>query len=174
MDITDDKLNPGLAILVTRYATPYAVTLVALAVVCSQPRSPYREYSIGLLVFSIVFNLGALSWLKGHRANASWLIKVRLVVNFMVNAGLVYMLADYFRPVWLLFALTPIATAIYDTKSKTLLVSALASAALILIDASRGHASPLDWGETAARVLFIFFMSLLINDLAHFTKSQQT
>lgn len=171
MDITDKQLNPGLAILITRYATPFAVASVTMAVVLSQPRSPYREYSIGLLALSVVFNLGALEWIKARRADASGVIKLRLILNFLVNVGLVYMLGGYFSAIWLLFALTPIATAIYDTKVKTLGVSVLASAALLLIHAARGNTSPLDWGETASRALFIILMSLMINELAHFTKS---
>ena len=170
MEMSGTDLKARQAVLVTSYATPFAVVLVAAGIVLSQPSSPYREISIGLLLFSIVFNIAAVRWIERHQAASLWLIRLRLALNLAVNIGLVYMLGGFWPPIWLLLALTPIATAIYDTKAKTLLVSLAVAAVLLAIHALRGPYSPLEWGAECADALFIVLMSLLVNGLSRLPK----
>ncbi len=159
-----------LAVLVSTYATPLAVLLVAMGVLLSQPRSPVWEISIGLLLFGIVFNSWSISRLKAGRAGGG-LIQARLYMNLAVNTVIVYFLGGYWTPVWLLLALTPFATAIYGTKRRTLAMSLGVSCLLLGIFAVRGFKSPLDWGIQVSQAVFIILSSLLINELSALAKS---
>lgn len=160
------------AALVSRYATPLAVLLVTLGVVISQPVSPVKELSIGLLLFGLVFNYAAVPVLARMK-DASCCVHVRLFINLGVNALIVYFLGGYWKPAWLLLALTPLATAVYDSWNKTLLTSLGVGALLLLIQATRKLGSPLEWAEQGANVLFIVLVSLLVNELAHHSRSEK-
>jgi hypothetical protein len=154
-----------LAVLVARYTTPLAIILVCLGIFLSQPISPVREISIGILLFSIAFNFGSLAFIKTRPVTAPWMIQVRLVTNFSTNVLQVHFLGGYFGPVWILLALTPLASAIYGTRTKTLVASLWASAALLGLQSTR-IGSPLEWGQQIAHVAFIVLVSLLANELA--------
>ncbi|MFA6319108.1 MAG: prepilin-type N-terminal cleavage/methylation domain-containing protein [Elusimicrobiota bacterium] len=160
------------AALVSRYATPLAVLLVALGVAISQPVSPVKELSIGLLVFGLVFNYAALPFISKMK-DPSCCVHIRVFVNLAANALIVYLLGGYWKPAWLLLALTPLATAVYDSWNKTLASSLVVGALLLLIEATRKLSSPLEWAETAANALFIVLVSLLVNELAHHSRSER-
>lgn len=151
--------------LVGRYANPLAIFLVAIGVVLSQPISPVREISIGLLAFSILFNTLFLEWLKRRESVRSWVLESRLWLNLLVNGILVYYLGGYFPQIWLLFVLSPVAMAIYGSKGRTFLVAGVTSAALLAIHATRGLNAPVDWGREIAKVAFIIIVSMMVNSL---------
>ncbi|MFH1725224.1 MAG: hypothetical protein ABII00_11475 [Elusimicrobiota bacterium] len=153
------------------YATPLAVILVALGVILSQPISPVREISLGLLAFSVLFNTVGFRLLQAFNGDQSFLIPTRLAANLTVNVMLVYFLGGYWRPMWLLLVLTPFATAIYDTRGKTMFSAVSVSLLLLVIHAARGLGSVLEWGEQTAQILFIILMSLMINELSRMAKS---
>jgi len=161
------------ALLVSRYSTPLAVLLVASGIVLSQPQENIRNSSIFILLFGLVFNLFVVRWLQKLGTVGSWVVHSRVFINVGINTALVYLLGDYWPPMWLLLALTPIATAVYDSRARTLITSAGVSAILLAIQASRTFSSPLEWGVQFAQIAFIFFMSLFVNDLVariRFTK----
>ncbi|HAH05150.1 MAG TPA: hypothetical protein DCM05_01285 [Elusimicrobia bacterium] len=160
---------PQRATLVSRYATPLAVLLVTLGVVISQPVSPIKELSIGLLLFGLVFNYVSVPLIAKMKA-PSFCVHARLFINLGVNALIVYFLGGYWKPAWLLLALTPLATAVYDSKAKTLATSLGVGVLLLLIQATRKLGSPLEWAEQAANILFIVLVSLLVNELAHHSR----
>lgn len=161
-----------LVALVNRYATPLAVILVAMGIVLSQPLPAVRNMSVALLAFGIVFNLGFVYALERLGEYKSGLVKMRLAINLAVNVILVYLLGGYWQPIWLLLALTPMATAIYESKTKTLFVSAGVSAILLAIFATRGMNAPLDWGQQLAHAAFIILVSLMMNGLSQLARSQ--
>ncbi|MBI5243437.1 MAG: hypothetical protein HY922_07080 [Elusimicrobia bacterium] len=161
-------MEPALALraaLVGRYGTPLAVLLAGLGLVASQPVGFVRAAAVGLLVFGIVFNLAAARWIQ-RAQSPSGFIHARVLINLAANALMVYLLGGYWKPIWLLLALTPTATAVYDSRTRTL-VSALGASALLLgIQAARRFSSPLDWSEQLANCIFIVLVSLLINELS--------
>lgn len=162
-----------MAVLVSRYATPFAVFLVSLGLVLGQPRSPVREICAGLLLFSVLFNLIVVYLLRTSARAPLILIRIRQVINLGVNIMLVYWLGGYWTPIWLLLALTPLATAIYDTRTKTLVVSFGASVILLILHALRPmNSSPVEWGQEIAWAGFIVIFSLLLNDLAALVREQ--
>lgn len=151
--------------LVGRYATPLAVLLLGLGIAASQPAGSVRAIAVGLLAFGITFNLAAVRWIR-RAQDPSGFIHSRVAVNLAANALIVYFLGGHWKPIWLLLALAPVATAVYDSRARTL-VSALGASALLLgIQATRPFSSPLDWSEQMANSLFIVLLSLLINKLS--------
>jgi len=161
-----ETLSTGRVTSVGKFATPLAVVLVTMGIFLSHPLSPVKEISMALLVFGIVFNVGAGRWFKGREHAPMWLVRGRVYLNFGVNAVLVYLLGAYWSPIWLLFVLSPVATAIYDTRRRTLAVASAAAAALLVIHAMKGLNTPLDWGGQIARAGFIIVLSLMANELA--------
>ena len=162
-DKTRDVRN---VLLVNKYATPLAVILVGLGLVFSQPVGTVKAVSAGLLVFGILFNLLAVPAIARFGGEMPWLPKTRMLVNIVVNVVLVYYLGAYWPSIWMLLALTPIATAIYAGRGKTLFMACSVSLALAGIQVLRGaNSGPSDWGELLGRIAFIVLLSLMINEL---------
>lgn len=161
----DDSERIHRAILVSRYASPLAVLLVALGLVFTQPTGSVRNISIGLLIFSIAFNLVAAVFLKGPNANL--VLRLRFYANTAVNAVLVYVFGRHWPPMWVLFLLSPIGTALYGSKRETYAVSGSMAALLLLIAAARGAQAPIEWAEQVANGSVIVCVSVLIHELRH-------
>lgn len=172
MTLSETEHKIKMVNLVNRYATPLAIILVALGLFLSQPTMPVRNIIVCLLLFSIVFNLVTVKIIK--RGDGTGFIKLRMFINFAVNVALVYYLGGYWLPIWLLLALTPLATAIYDTRSKTLFVSIGISAILLIIQSTRRPNDLIDWGQQLAYASFIILVSLMINELSTLTKPTVT
>jgi len=163
-----------LSILINKYATPLAILLTALGIVLSQPTGAVRIISLSLLVFGIVLNTVTLYAIKRSTETKAWFMELRMCLNLGVNTILVYFLGAYWPPIWLLLALTPVATAVYSTRAQTLRVSGGVSFLLLVIHAARRLNSPAEWGQQIACVIFILLLSLMINELAHATKLSKT
>lgn len=171
MTASDKPFSTQKAALVSRYATPLAVLLVALALICAQPQGIVRQISLIVLAISIVFNIGAIVFFS-RRETTSAVIKFRMFVNVAMNAILVYFLGSFFNPIWLLLALTPVATAIYGTRRQTIFSAAGISILLLAIQFTRTHNSALDWGQLAAEIAFVVLLSLMINEISSAVRSQ--
>jgi len=161
---TSDR-NVRLVVLVNRYATPFAIGLVTMAIVFSTNRGTLRNESIGLLLFSILFNIASVGLIRRLAETRPWLKKARMLINLAVNIALVYLLGPYWPPMWLLLALTPIATAIYEGPTQTLLASSGIAVLIVAIQLFRGGGSPHEWGQVLSYAVFIVLMSMLINEL---------
>ena len=172
--VQETSYDAELAVLINRYATPLAIILTILGIALSHPTGNVRVASVALLVFSIVFNTAALSAIKRAGGKKPWFMGWRMGINVGVNIALVYLLGASWPPIWLLLALTPIATAVYSTRTQTLRVSASMSFLLIVIHAARHLNSPAQWGEQTAYVIFILLLSLMINELASIAKLSRT
>lgn len=157
--------------LVSKYATPLAVILVSVGIFVSQPIDAVRNRSIGLLVLGILFNMIYIQAIKGKSSVSSGMTLLRRMVNLGINTAQVYVLGTFFSPIWFLLALTPIATAIYDTRRKTILISGIVCGLLLAIQATRPHNTPIDWGQQVAFSAFIILLSLMINELSNQSKS---
>ena len=150
--------------LVSRYATPLAVIVVAVGLTLSPPRSPQREICWSLLVFGIVFNLTITKILE--RGGGAWLFKLRRWTNFCNNVVTVYLLGSYWTPIWLLLTLTPLATAITGSRRSTIVAASMTSAALLIIHSTRGYNFRLEWGQQCVHAAYIFLICLMVNELS--------
>lgn len=161
------------ALLVNRYAMPFAVLTVCLAIVLGGGEGWTGKLSVGLLLFGAAFNLAAGRYLAAAGPAAKPFIRMRMAVNFLCNALIVWMLGGYWSPAWLLLALTPLASAIYSSRGETFAVAAAASVFLLIRYGVLGPGTPLEWGEQFIYGLFIVLSSLMVNELVRDRTSEK-
>lgn len=169
MEITTEKYDSQrLVTLVGYFATPFALFLGGLAVAFTDSDSWQKTVSLGLLGFAAFFNSVFPRFLKQQDVvNKSRNVKFRLYMNLVVNSVVVYLLGDQFPPLWLLLALTPIATAIYGNQKRTLVNALTASVVLLVIQTLRENARSADWAVVSVEVAFIVLISLLVNGVSN-------
>jgi hypothetical protein len=152
--------------LIGGYATPLAVGLVGTGLIMA-PLEPAPLYiGTSLMLFSLVFNVAAIP-LASRMSDRSRSIfaKVRATLNLWINIILVVLLGRVWPPVWLLFMLPAVATAVYGDRKRTLVTVGFLSAVLWLVNLFTGPHTPMEWGVVAAEAAFLSLTSLMINDL---------
>jgi len=152
--------------IVDRFFTPFALALVASSLYLGFAEPKIKAISIGLVIFLGIFN-EITAWMARRRTE--WAIPIgstRIVTNFVANVALVYMLGTFWGPMWLLFVLTPVATALYASWKRTFVTAAVSSAALLGIYWSRGLEGSVGWGQASLHAAFIVFISLFVNSIA--------
>jgi PAS domain S-box-containing protein len=152
--------------IVDRFFTPFALTLVLSSLFLGFAEPKAKWISVGLVIFLGVFN-EVSAWLA--RKKTDWAIKIgntRLATNFIANVLLVYLLGTFWGPMWLLFVLTPVATALYASWQRTFVTAAISSGALLGIYASRGLEGSVGWGQASLHAAFIVLISLFVNSIA--------
>jgi hypothetical protein len=162
--------NVRYVLLVNKYASPLAVFLVCLGVMFCRPEGIVRLVSVALALFGYVFNMFYRYFIKNQSVVKPWVVNSRLGINLAVDVVLVYLLGEYWPPMWLLLALAPVATAIYGTRTRTAIVSTGVSLLLLGIQAVRPSASAAQWAQQICYGLFIVFLSLMVNELAQWAK----
>jgi hypothetical protein len=147
--------------LINLYLTPLAIILVLMAIIFSQPIGIALYGSIALIWLGIINNTLTATLAKKNPL----LVKVRMVLNILINVLLVYLLIGFWGPIWYLFLMTPIATAVYSSRLQTFIMSLVMSGLLILVYYAKGVVSPAAWGQAMSRIFLIFFLSLFISAL---------
>ena len=152
--------------IVDRFFTPFALSLVVSSLFLGFAEPKAKWTAVGLVVFLGIFNEISAYIAK---KNMEWAVPVgntRIITNFIANVILVYILGTFWGPMWLLFVLTPVATALYASWTRTLGTAALSSAALLAIYWSRGLEGAVGWGQASLHASFIVFISLFVNSVA--------
>ncbi len=152
--------------LVDRFFTPFAATLVLAAMVLGYAEASTKRVALGLLIVQVIFNEVSVYL---ARRNAEWTRRIgtiRLVSNFLANIVLVYLLGTFWGPMWLLFVLTPVATALHADWRKTVITAVVSAGALLGIYAARGLEGSVGWGQASLHAAFIVFISLFVNSIA--------
>ena len=165
--------NRGLVDLISLYATPLALFLGGLAIAVSGYDNKLRSLCLGMLGFSAMFNLVFSRVSKmidvKYRPGAQ---HFRMAVNLLVNTLLVYALGEAFSPIWLILALSPFATAIYNSLQKTLETAATSAVILVTVQILRETGGFTAWAEQFGCIAFIVIISLIINTATSKTKLQ--
>ena len=152
--------------IVDRFFTPFALCLVVSSLYLGFAETRAKNISIGLVVFLGIFN-EISAWMAKRKME--WAVAIgntRILTNFIANVLLVYLLGTLWGPMWLLFVLTPVATALYASWQRTFVTAAISSAALLGIYWSRGLEGPVGWGQASLHAAFIVFISLFVNSIA--------
>lgn len=152
--------------VVDRYFTPFALILVASALWLGFAEGLTKQIALGIVMFSALFNQASAYLAKRRTEWAVGIGNTRLFVNFALNIGLVYLLGTFWGPMWLLFALTPIATALHASFGQTLLTAGISAGTLLGIYAARGLTGEVGWGMASVHAIFIVFVSLFSNAIA--------
>ncbi|OGS43051.1 MAG: hypothetical protein A2539_02525 [Elusimicrobia bacterium RIFOXYD2_FULL_34_15] len=151
--------------IVNSYFTPFATVLILVAIFIAHPGTALTFIFLGVMLFSFLFNEITNQILKKHANLAIIISNIRLFVNFLLNICIVYFLGGFWGPLWLLFVLTPIATAIYSDAKKTMIMALISSGTLLIIYLVRGLTGIISWGQAFSHVWFIIIISLFINKL---------
>ena len=165
-DIEVESAVPNRAMVVNRYAMPFAVLTVCLGVALGSPVGIAGRVSIGLLIFSALFNLLSPSILHSTTHRSAF-VNLRMAVNLGCNCTIVWLLGAVWTPCWLLLALTPLATAIYGSRARTLTMACGVSAFVLFRYLMQSSLSPLDLGEQLTYCAFVVLGSLMINEVVN-------
>ncbi|OGS22053.1 MAG: hypothetical protein A2252_02510 [Elusimicrobia bacterium RIFOXYA2_FULL_39_19] len=158
-------IKPESIKIVNLYFTPFATALILIALLISNPGVTYTVGFLCLMLFSIVFNNLTSYFAKREQKWSNLIGVVRLFFNLFMNIIIVYFLGKFWGPLWLLFVLTPIATAIYSSTRNTIVMALLCSLTLMLIYLVRGLSGIVGWGQAISHVLFIIVISLFVHNL---------
>jgi hypothetical protein len=158
-------------LIVNRYFTPFAILLVGFGLALSQPHAWVMWSSIGLVAFTSALNIGTASLVRARGGVSPGLAALRLYTNLGVNCILVYLLGGYWTPIWLLFVLTPAATALYGSRERTVWTSIGVAVLLLVSHAFRRLNAPVDWGVATVEALFMVFLALFLNELSTWLRS---
>ncbi len=151
---------------VDRFFTPFAMILVLAGTWIGYAETWAKHVSVGLLFFLFIFNEVSVALARKHVAWAKNIGYTRIVTNFLANVALVYMLGTFWGPMWLLFVLTPVATALYADWSRTVWTALISAGSLLAIYYSRGLEGAVGWGQASLHAAFIVFISLFVNSIA--------
>jgi len=160
--------------VVDRFFTPFALSLVVAALFLGYAETSIKRLAIGLVVALGLFNEISAYLSKRHPDWASKMGATRIVTNFAANVYLVYLLGTFWGPMWLLFVLTPVATALYADWKKTFTTSVISAGALLAIYWSRGLEGSIGWGQASIHAAFIVFISLFVNSIARLIMQMRT
>jgi PAS domain S-box-containing protein len=152
--------------LVDRFFTPFAMILVAAGAWMGFAEPWAKHVAILMLLALFIFNEVSVMLARKHEEWTRTIGNLRIVTNFVANVALVYMLGTFWGPMWLLFVLTPVATALYADWMRTLGAGVISAAALLAIYASRGLTGAVGWGQASIHAAFIVFISLFVNSIA--------
>ena len=166
-------LQARMVVLLNRYFTPFALVMVGMGLALSQPKGYVGPLCVGLLIFTGLFNFATAKMARMTGEATKRMSTVRMGVNLSVNVLLVYLLGGYWTSIWLLFVLTPVATAVYSTRERTAAVSAGVSGLLLGTHAIRGLNAPVDWGQAVVHALFIVFLSMFIHELVEMVRGAE-
>jgi len=160
--------------LINRSFTGFALALVGIGIAMSQPTKNVAYLCVALLLFTGLFNEATARMSVSKPRRGRFFSNLRLGVNLAANSVLVYFLAGHWTPIWLLFALTPVATAVYSTRARTCFVTFCVGALLVAVHMARGmEKPPVEWAQVFTQAGFIIFLGLFINHLTEFIHAEK-
>ena len=141
--------------LLNLYFTPFATSLVLVAIYFSEPDTLTKYWSFGILGLSLVVN----HWFsKNTYRFIGWAQQLKLVqvwLTFLWSAALSYLLMPYWAPMWLLLIMPPVTSAMYQSKLKTLATGLICGASLLGLYYLRQRSVGLPLGEQFWAMAFV-------------------
>ncbi|MFA6092879.1 MAG: hypothetical protein WCU88_05500 [Elusimicrobiota bacterium] len=158
--------------LLNLYFTPFATALVLAAIYFREDIDrTSRNLSLAVLLASLVFNhlftrytYRIVGWSSRMKTMQVWL-------TFFWILPLFYLLGPYWGPMWLLFTMTPVTTALYQGRWQTLATASVSGASMLALYALRARSLGLELGETfwamaAFHAAFIVVIAMFVHALA--------
>lgn len=172
LNVGNPKALPEKMKMVSFSMTPYAVGLVLMGLIFGYPTAAHAHWSIGILIVSILVNLGAIVGLEKIPLRSSLIRDLRVGINTVCNFWLIALLLPYWPEIWMLLLLMVIALAVYDSWEATLSYCCAFSAMLILIAYLKGMATGLALGKTLIHAVTLIVIGLFINRLVDVIQSE--
>ncbi|MBI4370051.1 MAG: hypothetical protein HY547_07465 [Elusimicrobia bacterium] len=158
--------------ILNRYLTPFAVILVGTGILLSSPSPNISRLSWAILAFNIVFNYATAALAYRRPLTLPKIAFIRVPVNYITNIALFYMLGTSWEPMWLLFALPAIATAIYTDQQQTIQTSISVIIVMLTAYALKGTYDIFEWTKFSVYAAFIIFLSLFIQKMRQADKAK--
>jgi hypothetical protein len=136
-----------------------------MGLIFGHPNAMEARLCLGILVVSIVVNLGAMVGLEKIPVQASLIRDLRVAINVICNLWLIYILLPYWPAIWMLLLLMIIALAIYDSREAALFYCCAFSGLLIFIAYLKGMTQGIRLGQTLMNAVTLVFVGLFINRL---------
>lgn len=152
--------------VIDRFFTPFAAAMVLAAIGLGYAEKWIQNLSLWIVAGLVLFNQVTLVYARKRQDWAVRISYLRQAGNFLANIVLVYLLGTFWGPMWLLFVLTPVATALHASWKSTAAVAMGSAGTLLGIYAVRGLSGPVGWGQAALHASFIVFLSLFVNAIA--------
>ncbi|MBL0057850.1 MAG: hypothetical protein IPP35_01710 [Elusimicrobia bacterium] len=171
----DSFHRKDLVSLVGIFATPLAILMGMTGILVNRLRGGKLYLCLGLLTLGALFNFvfPRLIARQSSLKIRGIVVQLRIITNVIFNSVLVYYLGEAFRPMWLVLALTPFATAIYASRARTLSASLTVSAALLTVFVLRGPVDAVGLAEQLTYCVFMLLISLMINKVAVYPPSSE-
>ena len=153
--------------LLNRYFTPFAFVLILSAIYFSEPEPRDYKLSLAILGASVFVNW----WISANTYRfIRWSRQLHVVqvwLNFVWAVPLFYLLQPYWGPMWLLFVMAPVTSALYMGRWQTLGTALVSAGTMLAIYYHRGvfDIGPAG-GMACVHAIFIVVFSLFVHGLA--------
>jgi len=152
--------------MLNRYFTPFALILILSAIYFSEPEPADTKMSLAILAVSILVNW----WFSANTYRfIHWSRQMRVLqvwINFIWSAPLVYLLVPYWAPMWLLFVMAPVTSALYMNFWQTLGTSLVSAGTMLLVYYFKNLLEGPALGMACVHASFIVIFSLFVHSLA--------
>lgn len=159
-------VNVRFIALTNFFFMPFMAAMVFSALVWGLSENWEKGLSVSVMAGLIAFNIVVARRTKMAGERAPRIASFHAPVNFLVSGLLFYLLGTLWGPMWLLFALTPLATGIYASWRTTFVVAVISAVFLLGIYEQRGLSGGVGWAQAFVHALFIVMISMFVNALA--------
>lgn len=156
--LSEDKLRH-----VNDHLTPLAAIIVLPGLLVAN--LPMRDAVIAgaLIILSVILNYTLMYLAKGNKAR--FFGSIRVVVNYVVNIVLSWLLYAVWSPVWLLLLLMSIGVAVYQNRRDSFLAGLAFTLMLLVVHWNFGEHSLMAWTEVAVKASMVMLLNLYVNGL---------
>ncbi len=155
--------------LLNLYFTPFATSLVLLAIYFSEPDKTTKYSAFAILVVSLIVN----HWFsKNTYRFIGWtnrLKQIQVCLTFLWSLMLFYLLFPYWAPMWLLLVMPAVTAALYQDKLQTFITGLISAATVLGVYYLRwrGNEIPAQlWAQAAVHAAFIPVLAMFVHALA--------
>ena len=147
---------------VNDHLTPLAVVVVVPGLSLAPLSRVRMLVSGGLLVYSVLMNYLSMFLLRRDLVVVG---RFRVVSNYVVTIGLVWVLYTAWPTVWLLLLLTSVGPALYQDRRDAILTGLAMAVFLLVVHGLLGAHSGAAWAEAGVKAYAIVALSLFVSGL---------
>jgi hypothetical protein len=156
-------LSEGKLRHVNEHLTPLAAIIVIPGLLVTDLPMSSAVAAGSLIILSVIVNYILMYLAKGSRAR--FIGSVRVVINYVANIILSWLLYADWSPVWLLLLLMSIGVAVYQPRRDSLLAGLAFAMMLVVVHWNFGEQSLLAWSEVGVKASMLILLSLYVNGL---------
>jgi len=148
---------------VNDHLTPLAAIIVIPGLLVAGLPMRAAIIAASLIVMSVVVNYTLMYLARGDKTR--FYGSIRVVINYVVNIILSWLLYAVWGPVWLLMLLMSIGVAIYQKRKDSLMAGLAFALMLLVIHWNFGEQSLVAWTEAGVKAAILILVNLYVNGL---------